>query len=206
VNFSGVGSSDPDGSITAWAWDLDGDAQFDDSSAQTVSYQYSTPGTYAARLRVTDNQGAPTISQPLTISVASSATVVEKAQGKPATASSSERANLGPQYANDGKPNTRWSSIFADNQWWQVDLGSARTVDSVQVTFNRWAWPRTYSVSTSTDGTTWTVAATETLTTWGTRTSTFAVPSARYVRITGLTRGTSAGTSIEEAKVYGPAD
>ncbi len=131
---------------------------------------------------------------------------VEKAQGKPATASSSESAGYAPQFGNDGNLATRWSSTFADNQWWQVDLGSARTVDSVEATFNRWAWPRTYSVSTSTDGTTWTVAANETLTTWGTKTSTFAVRSARYVRITGLTRGTSAGTSIEEAKVYGPAD
>src|SRR6185503_17201414 len=45
----------------------------------------------------------------------------------------------------------------------------------------------------------------ETLKTSGTKTSTFAPFNGRYVRITGVTRGTSAGTSIEEAKVFGPA-
>jgi len=34
VNFSSAGSSDADGSIAAYAWDLDGDGQFDDSTAQ----------------------------------------------------------------------------------------------------------------------------------------------------------------------------
>src|SRR4029079_12008642 len=195
VNFSGVGSSDPDGSIAAYAWDLDGDGQFDDSAVQATSFQYTTPGSYAVRLMVTDNQGAQGTSQPITITVTAATGSVEKAQGKPATASSSENASFAPQFGNDGTTNTRWSSIFADNQWWQVDLGSARTVDSVQATFNQWAWPRTYSVSTSTDGTTWTVAANETLTTWGTKTSSFAVRTARYVRITGITRRTAAASA-----------
>src|ERR1700712_5634513 len=38
------------------------------------------------------------------------------ALGKSATASSSEGANVGPQYAVDGDAGTRWSSSFADNQ------------------------------------------------------------------------------------------
>ncbi|MGH3132546.1 MAG: LamG-like jellyroll fold domain-containing protein, partial [Gaiellaceae bacterium] len=40
VAFDGSGSSDPDGSIASYAWDLDGDGQFDDSTAQQPSFQY----------------------------------------------------------------------------------------------------------------------------------------------------------------------
>jgi hypothetical protein len=43
----------------------------------------------------------------------------------------------------------------------------------------------------------------QTHTTFGTSTVPFSSRDARYVRITGVTRGTSAGTSIEEAKTYG---
>jgi PKD repeat protein len=72
VNFDGSGSSDPDGSIAAYAWDLDGDGQYDDSSAQQPSFQYATAGTYTVRLRVTDNQGAQSVSSPITITAQSS--------------------------------------------------------------------------------------------------------------------------------------
>ena len=156
---------------------------------------------------MTDNQGAQTTSAPFTVTVTGGGggTVVEKARGKPATASTSENADYAPAFGNDGTVDTRWSSNFIDNQWWQVDLGSNQAVTSVVVTFNIWAWPRTYTVAVSTDGNTWTTVANETLTTWGTRTSAFAATTARYVRITGVTRGTSAGTSIEEAQVFGPS-
>ena len=51
------------------------------------------------------------------------------ARGQPATASSSETSTTTPNKANDGNSGTRWSSSFADNQWWQVDLGSVKPVD-----------------------------------------------------------------------------
>jgi PKD repeat protein/glucose/arabinose dehydrogenase len=59
VNFNGSGSSDPDPQdpIT-YAWDLDGDGAFDDSTATQPTYTYTTTGSYTAKLRVTDSQGA----------------------------------------------------------------------------------------------------------------------------------------------------
>jgi glucose/arabinose dehydrogenase len=73
VNFNGSGSSDPDGSIASYAWDLDGDGQYDDSTAQNPPRTYTTAGTYVVRLRVTDNLGAPDVSDPITITAGSSA-------------------------------------------------------------------------------------------------------------------------------------
>lgn len=60
VNFDASGSSDPDGTIVNYEWDFDGDGAYDfDSGADaTVSYNYTIAGTYAAKVRVTDNDGA----------------------------------------------------------------------------------------------------------------------------------------------------
>jgi PKD repeat protein len=58
VQFDGTRSSDPEGGSLSFAWDLDGDGAFDDSTAARPSYTYAADGAYAARLRVTDSQGA----------------------------------------------------------------------------------------------------------------------------------------------------
>jgi glucose/arabinose dehydrogenase/PKD repeat protein len=58
VAFDGTASSDADGDALTYAWDLDGDGAFDDASAATTSFTYTQPGTYVARLQVTDPSGA----------------------------------------------------------------------------------------------------------------------------------------------------
>ena len=59
VELDASGSSDPNDppSSLAFAWDLDGDGQYDDSSAKTFTHTYTQAGTYTARLRVTDPGG-----------------------------------------------------------------------------------------------------------------------------------------------------
>jgi PKD repeat protein len=54
VSFSSAGSSDPDGTIVATAWNFgDGGG----ASGAAVSHTYTVPGTYTATLQVTDNSG-----------------------------------------------------------------------------------------------------------------------------------------------------
>jgi PKD repeat protein len=59
VTFDGRGSSDPDpGDQLTYAWDLDGDGQFDDAStACCPTFTYTDAGTYRVTLRVTDRAG-----------------------------------------------------------------------------------------------------------------------------------------------------
>ncbi len=57
VNFDGTGSTDPDGDALAYAWDLDGDGAFDDSTASKPSFTYTTGGVYTVGLRATDPGG-----------------------------------------------------------------------------------------------------------------------------------------------------
>jgi len=70
VSFDGSASSDPDaGDSISYSWDLDGDGTFGDSTSATPSFTYTTPGTYNAVLKVTDNHAASTTSTPVTITV-----------------------------------------------------------------------------------------------------------------------------------------
>jgi glucose/arabinose dehydrogenase len=83
VNFDASGSLDPNENDTlTYAWDLDGDGEFDDSAAVNPAFTYTTAGNRVIGLRVTDNHGisdedsviiaagngapVPVIAQPLT--------------------------------------------------------------------------------------------------------------------------------------------
>ena len=57
VHFDGTGSSDPEGGPLTYAWDLDGDGAYDDSTASQPSSTYTAPGSVTVRLRVTDPLG-----------------------------------------------------------------------------------------------------------------------------------------------------
>jgi PKD repeat protein len=57
VNFTSTGSTDPNGTLVAYAWDFGDGAT---STAVNPSHTYTTPGEYVATLTVTDNQGAST--------------------------------------------------------------------------------------------------------------------------------------------------
>lgn len=57
VHFDGSGSTDLDGDPLSFAWDLDGDGQFDDASTVAPSFTYTSAGPVTVRLRVTDRAG-----------------------------------------------------------------------------------------------------------------------------------------------------
>ena len=59
VELDASGSNDPNGAFAglSFAWDLDGDGAYDDSSAATLTHEYAQPGSYLARLRATDPDG-----------------------------------------------------------------------------------------------------------------------------------------------------
>ncbi|MEN0128318.1 MAG: discoidin domain-containing protein [Brevundimonas sp.] len=137
------------------------------------------------------------------IASAASAADVNLSQGKTATASSVESADYTPaKAAVDGDNGTRWSSQASDSQWLQVDLGSSKTIGSVQL---RWetAYAKAFTIQTSQDGTSWTTVATVTNGTGGNQT--VAAPgTGRYVRINLTQRATGYGYSLWEFQVFGP--
>ena len=122
------------------------------------------------------------------------------AQGRTATASSSENTGTPASAAVDGVATTRWASAQGvDPQWLQVDLGSVQAVCRVTLTWEA-AYATAFSVQVSSDGTTWTSVYSTTTGTGGTQT--LAVSgTGRYVRVLGTTRATPYGYSLWEVAV-----
>ncbi len=64
VSFNASASADPDGTITKYEWDLDGNGSFETNTGTTASASrsYTAAGSYETKLRVTDNNGATSVS------------------------------------------------------------------------------------------------------------------------------------------------
>lgn len=92
----------------------------------------------------------------------------DKALNRPATASTTEGPGLEPGKAVDGDASTRWSSNYIEGQWWQVDLGRSRRVNSVRINWEA-AYARTDRISTSGNGNQFSTVTTVTLTQAGTQ-------------------------------------
>ena len=71
LNGSGSYDADHDPSSLLAAWDVDNDGEFDTepSTNKTVQYRYESPGNYLIRLKLTDPDGAETISTPVSIKI-----------------------------------------------------------------------------------------------------------------------------------------
>lgn len=123
------------------------------------------------------------------------------AYNKPAT-SSSIYTGLPASQAVDGDWTTRWSSLFADPQWIEIDLGSIYNIDSVKL-FWETAYGRDYMIQTSIDGTAWTNIQTVSNNTEIINDLTGLSGSGRYIRMLGTARGTIWGYSLWEFLVFG---
>lgn len=93
VTFDGSGSSDANGSIARYEWDLDGDGSYETDTGGTpqTSRTYATPATVAVHLRVTDSTGTTGEA------TGSLAVSTLPPQGRPIGVS----INDGDQYTND---------------------------------------------------------------------------------------------------------
>ncbi|MEU3693387.1 discoidin domain-containing protein [Streptomyces narbonensis] len=149
----------------------------------------SLAGGLLAVLPATTAQAAPTLLS----------------QGKAATASSVEGTVFPASAAVDGDlTGTRWSSQWSDPQWIQVDLGRSATLSRAVLTWEA-AFGKSYEIQASDNGTDWHTVTTVTGGDGGTDDVTLS-GTGRYVRMTGLTRGTGYGYSLWEFQVYGSTD
>jgi glucose/arabinose dehydrogenase/esterase/lipase superfamily enzyme len=62
VDFSATGSSDPEGAPLSYAWDLDGDGAFDDSTLAQPSVTYTGTGSRTVQVLVSDGQGLSAVA------------------------------------------------------------------------------------------------------------------------------------------------
>jgi hypothetical protein len=144
------------------------------------------------------------ITVPPTATTLTARYLENKSFGRPAAASSSEPGS-DPRNAVDGDATTRWSSAYADDQWWQADLGSARQVSAVELDWES-AYASQYEILSSLDGVSFSAAQQVTLSAPGAHRAAFAARTARYVRVRAIQRATVYGVSFYEARVLGPPD
>ncbi|WP_248960071.1 penicillin acylase family protein [Sphaerisporangium perillae] len=147
-------------------------------------------------------QNRPTYQQVVSFPAHRGDPIANLAAGGSATASSSQLFLLYPaSKAVDGDPTSRWSSASSDDQWLRVDLGSSKPVARVVL---RWeaAYGAAYRIQISPDGSAWTTVYSTTTGNGGVDNVTFAPATARYIRMQGVTRGTSYGYSLYEMEAY----
>jgi PKD repeat protein len=134
VSFNGSASSDPDGTITEYRWDLDGNGTFETNTGTTASVtrSYADAGTVTVHLRVTDNDGGTaetthnlTVDPPPPVNELPTAAFVVS----PNPAQTSEVVTLNGSKSNDpdGRiANYRWD--LDGNGSFETDTGTTHTV------------------------------------------------------------------------------
>ena len=121
---------------------------------------------------------------------------------KPITASSIENASLTETFANDADPESRWSSVYENDEWIYVDLQNSTEISSVKL-FWEAAFGLSYEIQISDDAVNWETVYTESNGDGGTDDITLEPVTTRYVRMYGHTRATDFGFSLYEFEIYG---
>ena len=130
------------------------------------------------------------------------------ALNQPVSASGQETADFLAEKGNDGELDTRWSSNYRDDAWWQVDLGEVKDIREIAIDFEA-DTSRKYKVLISTDGEKWDEVYDEQDGHGGTKIIELAEKqAARYVKFQGVERGPASdgvkyGFSFFEFSVYG---
>ena len=119
-----------------------------------------------------------------------------------ASASSNEE-NFNPQLAIDDDFSTRWSSQFADNQWWMVDLGQSLEIKKISLYWEA-AYPSEYKILVSDNKESWKEIYSKDNGTGGTEVIKVSPVKTRYVKIELIKRATKWGFSLLEVKFNEP--
>ncbi|RUT46178.1 chemotaxis protein [Paenibacillus anaericanus] len=204
INLSWIASTDNVG-VTGYQISRNG-APVGTSTGTTFSDNGLTASTaYSYTVKAVDAAGnfSANSNTATATTNANPPTSVNLALGKTAVASSIEGTGFEASKATDGVLTTRWASNEgSNNEWIYVDLSATQSVYRVKLNWED-AYAKGYKIQVSNDKTTWTDAYTTTTGDGGIDDITFTAKSGRYVRVLGITRGTTYGYSLYEFEVYG---
>ena len=121
TSFDASGSSDPDGTVAKYEWDLNGDGTYetDTGTTPTVSNAFATSGEKTVGLRVTDNSGA-------TATTTRTVTVQNRAPSASFTATPESRSSSGSNITFDASASKDPDGTITEYAWDLDGNGSAR--------------------------------------------------------------------------------
>ena len=170
--------------------------------ASLTKVDFSAIGDYVFKLTVT-NENQFSNSKELTVNVSNVNQQSDLALMKTASASSIETESTNAGAAVDGNGATRWSSSFANNEWWQVDLQHQVQPTSVRIVWES-AYAKKFNVEISANGVNWQMLYENNAFTGGTvNIPNSQLRSGRYLRVNCLERATQYGSSFYSFNVFG---
>ncbi|MFF5155716.1 beta-N-acetylglucosaminidase domain-containing protein [Streptomyces sp. NPDC000348] len=164
-----------------------------------VTVEPGTPtGSYGVRL------GFGGATRTLTVHAVPRTAGPDLARTGRAASSADETPDFPAPAANDGDPETRWSSPVDDDAWWQVELERPVRLGRVALHWQE-AHPSAYRVEVSADGRTWRTAAEVRDSRGGRETVRMDEPGVRHIRVQGEQRATRYGYSLWSVEAYAVA-
>ncbi|MBL8729567.1 MAG: PKD domain-containing protein [Planctomycetes bacterium] len=138
-------STQPNGTISAWAWDFDGDGTTD-STAQNPSHTYATPGTFPVTLTATGESGSSaTVTKAGLVTVTAPGTLVAAFTSVVSASPLGGRVGtaVGSVYDDETVQFTDTSAGTVTSRLWNFGDGTTSTAQNPTHVF---ATPGTYSV------------------------------------------------------------
>ena len=146
--FDASGSTEPGGNISAYAWDLDDDGQYNDDSGLTITLNLTEAGTYPVALHVTDAEN--------TTGTAQTTITIEPAALDHFVVSVPVSSTAGVAFSTVITAEDEYGNIITD---WDEDVtltttngGNINPIIALGSEFEGGVWSRPVSLTTSGDG------------------------------------------------------
>ncbi len=128
ITFDASASADPDGSISKYLWDLDGDGTFEKTTTTpTTSRIYTAPGDFAVKVRVVDNDNK---SATATAALKIHRAPVAKIGAAPQNITVGQKANLSAAGSSDDNGIARYDWDLDGNGTFETPTATQGTVQA----------------------------------------------------------------------------
>lgn len=139
VAFDASDSTDPDGIIEEYNWDLDGDGEFDDDEGIKIEYEFEEAGDYTVGLKVTSTTGETALSeQEIAVKEADSPEAVIGISGSPETLLTSQEYTF--KADDSSSPNGKITKY----KW---DFGDGTDIETTKSTSHSYSKSGVYTIT-----------------------------------------------------------
>lgn len=208
VTFASMASQN----TTSVEWSFEG-GEPATSTDSSPSVTYAQAGVYKVTMKAKNEKGENerTKEQYIIVSDTASGDLALLSGGKATEATAYVNANEAPEFAVDGDVTKKWCATGTPPHEITIDLGDVKTISEVSISHaeaggeSRDMNTKSYVISVSEDGSSYTDVVTVTRNTLGVTKDTFAPINARYVKLSVVkpTQGSDTAARIYEIEVYG---